>query len=138
MKKLLSVFLVACILTACSSYGEKYKVNEKSEIYYKDGMTSGDAKILGDFLVKNGYFDNQTEKTVQLGRENDTINIKFVVDKTKLTEDVSADALFMIVGTAISTEVFGGKPLKIVLADQSLKGFRDMTVPGIEVPDSTK
>lgn len=129
MKKLLSILAVITIFAACKSYGDKYLVNEKSEIYYKDGMNADDAKRLGDFLVKNGYFDSTTNRSVQLAKTKDTINIKFVVDKTKIAEETGADALFMIMGAAIKSEVFASKPLKIVLADAYMVGFKDIVIP---------
>ena len=138
MKKLLCLLLVISFLAACSSYGDKYKVNEKSEVYYKDGMTSDDAKRLGDFLLKNGYFDSTSEKSVQLAKENDSIAVKFVVDKTKVSQTEGADALFLIMGSAISSEVFMGKPLKIILADAYMKGFKNVPIPGAAAADTTK
>jgi hypothetical protein len=139
MKKILFFIAFVAIFSACNSYGDKYLVNSKSEVYYKDGMTAGDAKLLGDFLLKNGYFDSTNERSVQLAREKDTINVKFVVDKEKMSSDIqNADALFMIMGTALSAEVFGAKPLKIILADQYMKGFRNVIVPGTVIEEPKK
>jgi hypothetical protein len=138
MKKLLCLIAIISVFAACSSYGDKYQVNEKSEVYYKDGMTAEDAKKLGDFLMKNGYFDSTNEKSVQLLKEKDTIAVKFVVDKAKVAETESADALFMIMGSAISSEIFSGKPLKIILADAYMKGFKDVAIPGSASSDSTR
>jgi hypothetical protein len=139
MKRLFLFIIVIAVFAACNSQGEKYQVNEKSEIYYKDGMTAGDAKLLGDFLLKNGYFDTLNEKTVQLGVEKDTITVKFAVDKGKVLQDeVSADAMFMIMGTAISADVFAARPLKIVLADLYMKGFRNVFIPGTNTSGPNK
>ena len=138
MKKLLLIMIAAVYFVSCNSHGDHYNVNDNSIIYYKDGMTQGDAKILGDFLVKNGYFDTRTEKAVQLGVEKDTINIKFGIDRSKVTDEMSVQSLFIVMGTAISAEVFGGKPLKIVLADQELKAFDDVTIPGTSMGEPAK
>lgn len=129
MKKLLSFLAIVSIFAACKSYGDKYKVNDKSEIYFKDGMNADDAKRLGDFLVRNGYFDSTSSRSVQLTKAKDTINIKFVVDKAKVAEETGADALFTIMGSAIKTEVFASKPVKVVLADEYMAGFRDIVIP---------
>lgn len=129
MKKLLCIVLCVSVIAACNSLGDKYEVNEKSDIFYKDGMTSGDAKLLGDFLVRNGYFDSVTEKSVQLFRHNDSVTVKFMDDKARL-DSTTTEALYVIMGTSISTEVFGARPLRLELADHNMKTFRIIPVPG--------
>jgi hypothetical protein len=131
MKKISCFLAVLLMLGACnSSYGDKYEVNKKSTIYYTGGLTAGDAKLLGDFLLQNGYFDSLTEKTIQLAKEKDTIIVKFVEDEAKLSKDAGAvDANFIVMGTAIGSGVFPNNPLKIILADPSFKGYRDFAIP---------
>jgi len=125
MRKLFMLFCVAAVLvTACNSYGDKIKVNNKSEVYYKDGASKEEAQALGDFLLKNNYFDSLSEKTVQLTKTKDTFNVKFVVDKAKIEKDANTEFLFQILGAAISSSVFKNKPVKIVLADTYIKAFK--------------
>jgi hypothetical protein len=128
MRKFISLLVItSIILLGCNSYGEKYSVNDKSEVYYKgDGVTADDAKRLGDFLLKNNYFDSATEKSVQLTRTVDTFNVKFVVDKEKVTSTENAEMLFTIMGMAISSDVFSGKPVKVILADTRMEGFKEI------------
>jgi hypothetical protein len=130
MKKILFFSAFVAVLGACNSFGDEYKVNKKSTIYYKDGLTAGDAKILGEFLLRNGYFDSLNEKTVQLARVKDTIILKFVEDEARLNKDAgTVDAYFMVMGTSIGSGVFPNNPLKIILADPSLKGYWDLVIP---------
>jgi len=139
MKKLLFVFfLAAVVLAACNSYGDKVMINDKSEVYYKgDGVTAADAQKLGEFLLKNNYFDTISKKSVQLTKTTDTFNVKFVVDKAKIETQKNADFLFQIMGTAISSEVFGNKPVKVVLADERMKAFKDVPMYNTEIPAIT-
>ncbi len=139
MRKLFSLLvIVSVVLTACNSYGDKYMVNDVSEVYYKgDGVTADDAKRLGDFLLKNNYFDSATEKSVQLTKTVDTFNVKFVVDKEKVSQTENAEMLFTIMGAAISSEVFTGKPVKIILADTRMEGFKEIPTYTSTVDTST-
>jgi len=139
MRKLFMLFCVAAVLvTACNSYGDKIKVNNKSEVYYKDGASKEEAQALGDFLLKNNYFDSLSEKTVQLTKTKDTFNVKFVVDKAKIEKDANTEFLFQILGAAISSSVFKNKPVKIVLADTYMKAFKDVLPYSLnETPDSS-
>lgn len=140
MKKVLALLpLIILAIAACNSYGEKVKINDVSEVYYKgDGVNADDAKRLGDFLLKNNYFDTKTSKTVQLMKTSDTFDVKFVVDKTKVEQEKNAEFLFQIMGTAISADVFHNKPVKIILADQYMKGFKEVPMYSTPAPaDST-
>jgi hypothetical protein len=146
-KLLLILFTVASIMMiACNSWGDKYMANDKSEVYYKDGATADDAKRLGDFLLKNNYFDSATEKSVQVTKTVDTFNVKFVVDKEKVSQTENAEMLFTIMGAAISSDVFTGKPVKIILADTRMESFKeiptytstiDTTSTTVEAPTNT-
>jgi hypothetical protein len=128
MGKLLSALIIVSIaLSACNSYGDKLKVNDKSEVYYKDGATSEDAKKLGDYLLKEGYFDSTNEKSVQLSKTKDTFNVKFVVDKKRAEASLNeTEATFTAFGMLLSMQVFDGKPTKVMLADPYMKTFREI------------
>lgn len=139
MKKLSIVCLLAVVFASCSSHGEKHMVNNNSEVYFKgDGVTSDDAKRLGDFLLKNGYFDSVNQKTLQLTRTDDTFNIKFVVDTQLVSRDQNAEMIFTIMAPAISSAVFNSKPVKMIWADQKLVLFRELgTFTGTPVSTDT-
>lgn len=141
MKKILIVLAaVTFVFAACNKFGEKYQPNDKSEVYYKgDGVTADDAKRLGDFLLKNNYFDTISEKSVQLTKTVDTFNIRFVVDEQKVNEAPNAEMLFTIMGAAISADVFGNKPVKVILADAQMKAFKEIPpyIPAAEPADTT-
>ena len=138
MKKLVALFCFAALLvTACNSYGDKIKINDKSEVYYKDGASKDDAQRLGNFLLKNSYFDSLSEKSVQLTKNKDTFDVKFVVDKAKVEQQGNSEFLFQILGAAISSEVFANKPVKVILADQYMKGFKDVLPYSLEDPADT-
>jgi len=134
MKKILFFLLPFTVLvSSCNlfnDYGKKYKVNDKSSVYYKgDGVTEADAKKLGDYLLQGQYFDTKTDKAVQITKDGDTYVLHFVVDKDKLEKNKDAVGTFWRLQYNISEDVFNEKPTKIILADDKLKDVQ--TVGGI-------
>jgi hypothetical protein len=127
MRKMVLFLAVIILTTSCSSYGDKVKINDKSEVYYKDGASKEYAKKLGDYLLQNGYFDTKSDKSIQLTKTKDTFNVKFVVDKKRAeTEMKETESTFTALGMLLSYQVFGGKPTRIMLADQYMKTFREL------------
>ena len=130
MKRNLLFFLlsVSVLMTSCdlfNNYGKKVEIN-KSEVYYKgDGVTESDAKKLGDYLLKIGYFDNTSEKSVQLTKdENDkeTYLVRFVVNPDALAKNKeNALMTFWYWQDMLATGVFDDKKTRIVLADTKMK-----------------
>lgn len=131
MRKILLLLLpVTLLFTSCdlfNNYGKKYKVNDKSTVYYKgDGVTEADAKKLGEFLVQEEYFDTKTDKAVQLIKDGDDYVLRFVVDKDKLDKNKDAIPTFWRLQYTISEDVFNNKKAKIILADDHLKDIQNV------------
>ena len=103
---------------ACSNYGEKLEFNG-GEMYYTKNTTEADAKKLGDYLVKEGYFDGKP-KTVQLDKSGSTYQVKMVIQKESQTDPKILEALKTFAGQ-ISSEVFANAATEIHVCDDSLK-----------------
>ena len=123
MKNYLLLAVTAAVLLV-SCYGKKLKINDKSEVYYKDGATEAEAKKLGDYLLQNEYFDANNARTVQLLKQDSTYIIKFVTDRKLIESDTSYTGNFQLFGFLIKTEVFANKPVKVELADESLETYK--------------
>ncbi|HEX6915477.1 MAG TPA: hypothetical protein VF145_09560 [Chitinophagaceae bacterium] len=137
MKKMILVCtLLSAAVCGCNNRGEKLMINDKSELYYKgDNVSADEAKRLGDFLLRNNYFDTISKKTVQLTKTVDTFNIRFAVDEDRVKNDAGAEMLFSIMGSAISSMVYNGKPVKVILADQEMKDFKTFPVTGSQTEE---
>ncbi|MDQ6608474.1 MAG: hypothetical protein M3Y85_01480 [Bacteroidota bacterium] len=126
-KNLLLLLPLFFILASCnlfSSFGKKVSFGE-SEVYYKgDGVTEADAKRLGDFLVEQEFFDKETPKSVQITNDGKDYLVHFVVDKKKVTS--AARLNWWKYQYDISKDVFKGKPVRIILADDQLKDIEIM------------
>lgn len=129
MKKICLLFFAAAILLAsCNSYGDKVKINDKSEVYYRgDGVTEADAKKLGDFLLKQGLFDDKNERSVQLSKDSGAYVVRFVFDKATFEKDKETTLLgFQVWQMWISENVFNSAKTKVVLADNKFKDFQQI------------
>lgn len=123
MKKILLVLLpLVYLLTSCEDYGNKVSIG-KNEVYYKgDGATETEAKKLGDFLKKVGWFNDSATRSAQLTKQNNAYVVRFVVDKDKVDfNDKSMMNEFWLLQSQISEGAFSGAKTKIILADTKLK-----------------
>lgn len=121
-KMLLSIFGAALLLWACEDYGTKVRINHKSEVFYKNDATEAEAKKLGNFLLKQGYFTTVDTRSVQLLKEDEIYTVKFVVEEEKLKKDRENVLLgFKVWQMWIQDGVFGGAKTKVVLANNKLE-----------------
>src|SRR5665647_3639957 len=100
-----------------NSNGKKYAFDKKHNIFYKgEGLTETNAKDLAENLKEQGYFTGDDEASIQISKTDatkDTVNLKFVVDKAKLTPDI--EKTFFQLGTLIPKKVFNGAPVIVCL-----------------------
>lgn len=142
MKKAVLVILTSCIgFVSCnilSPYGKKVNINPTSEVYYKgDGVTEADAVKLGQYLLRNKYFDSTTTKSVQLTKDT-TFVVKFVIDETKLKDNPMAEIGFMAMKFLLQDSVFNGQKIKVILANTEMKGIKTVEDFGSNSTDSSK
>ncbi|MEJ7911634.1 MAG: hypothetical protein WKF70_00670 [Chitinophagaceae bacterium] len=125
----LALISAALMLTSCNDYGETITINEKSEVFYKgDGVGEADARNLGDFLLKQGYFTPTDERSVQLTKDGATYVVKFILDEDKIKAQDSATMVtgFKVWHMWIQDNVFDGAKTRLVLADAKLKDLREI------------
>lgn len=106
---------------ACSNYGTKLEFNG-GEVYYTKNSNEADAKKLGDYLVKEGFFDGKP-KTVQLDKSGSTYQVRMVIQKEKQNDQATSDSLKEF-STQISKDVFGNAATEIHICDEELKTIK--------------
>lgn len=117
---LAGMLLAVTALTGCDTYGTKLQFKD-GELYYTDQVTEAEADKLGEFLVKNGYFKDGKQVSVQLTRENHVYQVRLVViDDYKSNKDVYPKA-FQRMAASIAVDVFDGKPVEIHLTNNRLE-----------------
>jgi hypothetical protein len=104
-----------------SEYGKRLQFNG-GELYYTTAVTAAEAHRLGEYLIKEGFFDGK-DKTVQLTRWGNTYQVRWVVkvgadkkpDYIKTCQDFSRN---------LSANVFHGASTEVHLCDEHLKTLR--------------
>ncbi len=134
------MLVVMVAIAACNllnPYGKKVNINSKSEVYLKgEGVTEAEATKLGNYLLKIGFFDDSTQKSVQLLKDS-TYVVKFVVDAEALKQNPSAEVSFMAIQMLITDSVFNGNKVRVVLADSNLKDIKTVGQQAIATSDTT-
>lgn len=107
--------------------GKKYTLNDKHHVYYKgDGVTEDDAKKVGTYLTGIGLFGADNEMDVQINAEKNSndINIRFIVDKDKVTPQIENS--FLSIGNDMAAKIYPDKTLHIILADPHFDDIKDV------------
>lgn len=108
--------------------GKKYAFDKKHNIYYKGkDLTETNAKNLAEYLKDQEYFTSDKETAIQISKTDatkDTVNLKFVVDETKVTPDIEKE--FLQLGTFIPKNIFNGAPVAVYLADDQLDVIKNL------------
>jgi hypothetical protein len=124
MKKYL-LFLLAPWMAACSNYGSK-ATSDNIEVYYKEGISKEQAEKtarLFDNLLNESNPADKAKKSFQLQKTGDTVLLKMVADKAKLSG--VGDDSFYAIGTLVSDSVFAGAVVNLTLTDDTFKGFKE-------------
>ena len=114
------------LLTGAANYGMLMEVNH-ADLYYTPAVSQADAKALGDYLVKEKFFDGR-HLSVQLTKEGETIQVRFPVKPGFEKDETYIDSVRAL-GQQISVNVFQGAPVEVHLCDGNLKTLR--AVPGV-------
>jgi hypothetical protein len=124
-KNFITAALVLTVLLAvglaCSNYGTKLDFNN-GELYYTDNVTEADARKLGEYLVKTGFF-NGRKITVQLDKAGVTYQFRMVVQPEKQNDEPTAVLMKAFAGE-ISEDVFNDAPTELHICDDQLKTLR--------------
>ena len=127
---LLLLALFSMVLTSCNlfnDYGKKVKIGNNEVFYKGEGVTEEEAKKLGEYLKKDAYFDDKTEKSVQLTKSGSDYVVRLVVDKDKLDlKNTATMNQYWVMQHILSENVFNGAKTRVVLADTKLKDIHPM------------
>ena len=141
-KKIVTAFVGLMLFTACDNYGKKLTFNDtKGEVFYKsEGVTEADANAVGRLLEDQQFFlKDDKKRSVQLVKNNNRIEARFVIDEKVLATIPNADNAFSSIGDLMSKTIFNNTPVDIIYTDDTFKDKKTVsfkTTP--EVPASKK
>ncbi|HEX8844659.1 MAG TPA: hypothetical protein VF791_08455 [Pyrinomonadaceae bacterium] len=123
-RTLFLIFVVAASLlsASCSSYGTKLEY-KKGKLYYTSNVTEADARKLGDYLDKGGFFSETEERALQLDKAGDTYQMRVSV-KEGVDKDPKYEKPFAQIASAVSKNVFGGAKVEVHFTDQYFKTLK--------------
>jgi hypothetical protein len=121
------VCVVVWVILREAKQGPSVDYGGEQKMYYVDGATEAEARQLGDYLRKEGFFRNGGGgRTVQLARIPDGYAVSFVLTKGH-ENDADVEEATRRLGQRISALVFEGKAIEIRLCDGHMaviKSFR--------------
>jgi hypothetical protein len=115
---ILAIALLMVVGLACKGNGTKLEFNG-GELYYTDNVTESEAKKLGEYLVKEGFYDGKP-KSVQLDKEGSNYQFRMVVQKEKQNDPQTLD-MMKTFGKELSADVFNNAPVEMHVCDETLK-----------------
>lgn len=130
--------LVSALFSGCSSksipkeWGKRFVYNGSS-LFYASSVTEAEARKLGEYLLKAGFFQKEKKGTVQLNKEGEIYQFRMVV-KEGMEKDMEFIKTAGMFAAEISRDVFEERPLEIHLCDNKLKTVQAVT---FELTDST-
>ena len=121
MNGFLVIATLLVIGLACSNYGTKLEFNG-GELYYTKNVNEGEAKKLGEYLVKEQFF-NGKKVTAQLDKAGATYQVRLVIVPEKQNDADTLAALKAFAGD-VSTNVFNNAATEVHVCDDSLKTLK--------------
>jgi hypothetical protein len=117
--------VLAGLYVAGSGHGNRLAF-ERGELYYNHPVTPEEAQRVGEYLVQQDIFNAQKGATVQLDKDHERYQLRFVVDPA-LAEGTLANVQFAVIGSDIAQNVLSGQPLDVLLCDDQLTPLRTLT-----------
>lgn len=121
------VCVVVWVILREARQGPSVDYGGDQKVYYVDQATEAEARQLGDYLRKEGFFrGGGGGKTVQLARTGEGYAVSFVVTKGH-ENDADVEQATRQLGRQISALVYEGKEIEIRLCDEHMdviKSFR--------------
>ena len=103
----------------------KRQVHSGGELYFAAGVEPAVANELGNYLVKDGFFDG-APKTVRLTKASSGWQVQIVV-QPGVEKDPSFVKLTQEVAKALSDQVFDGEKVEVHLCDSTLQALQVVT-----------
>jgi hypothetical protein len=128
--------LLAAILTSCGSDFGKKVTKENIEVYYKDGITAGEAEQLADMLYRGDKQVNKDtrQKSIQTIKRGDTVVFRMVLADESKAGSVE-EATMLAMANTISDSIFKSAPVNVELTDKRFKTLRSFTYQKISTAD---
>jgi hypothetical protein len=110
-------------LYAIGSNSDERLVFKRGELYYRAPVSQAEAQRVGEYLVEEGYFNDQHDTSVQLIKEREIYDVRFVVQPAR-ADDTLVNIVYGAMGREIGRRILGDQPIEVVLVDQQLQPLK--------------
>lgn len=135
MKKItgiLTIIITGIFIQGCgllSDFGDKMTFGA-GEVFYKDGATKDEAEKLGNYLLAEGFFDEESPKSVQISKKNDTYIFKMATQDDYI-RDVNFERSVEFITMDLSADVFNNAKVDVYLTDEMFNTEKEIPFFGV-------
>lgn len=118
------IVVLSVLLYSCNSpYGKRVKINDRIEVYIKNGATEDEAKIFGNY-IDTVWKGATNQKSFQLSKDSGQYTVRMVVDENKIKADSSLDVSFIAIQFLLEQQVFKSSKVRLILTDDHFKDLK--------------
>ena len=117
------VLTLAAGLYAIGSNADARVAFKRGELWYRPPVSAAEARRVGDFLTEAGYFNDDVAVTVQLAKEQDRYQVRFVVQPDH-RDDLLSNIVLGSMGREIGQRILGGQVVQVALVDPQLQPLK--------------
>ena len=134
MKKLFFISAITLLFTSCNNFasnggfGERVKISDELEVFYKGDATEEEAKALGEYLEEESLIKAVSgTASIQLDKEEDAYTVRIVYNKEAYEENSEAYLFtFSSWPQLVSKKVFKGDDTEVMIADEKFKEVEEV------------
>lgn len=115
---LMSAALLVAFTAGCNDYGTKLDYNG-SDVYYTKNVTEAEAKAVGDYLDKEGYFKSG-RKSFRLDKDGNVYRFQIILDDNYKANELYPEG-FKLTGARISHFALKDAPVAMVLSNNKFE-----------------
>lgn len=139
MKQMLfSLLILSTFFASCSADKKTTKLSfNGGELLYTDLVTEAQAKDLGNYLVKEGFYDGR-KKTTQLDKQGNVFHFAMILNDT-LINSAEYTAMGQLSCDELSQKVFHGSPVEVDFCDDQMNVKKNLkAIPAKPLTENTQ
>lgn len=120
---------VGCSSKSSAQWGKVLKYDKGGSLFYTSNVTEEEARRLGDYLLKVGFFQDDEPRISQLTKEGGVYQFRVVVDKEVIEKKPAPETMGPVEAAGLlaqemSERLFNGAKVEWHLCDDKLKTMR--------------
>jgi len=116
--------LIALIIYCDFIPNNSIKYN-KNELYYTDNVTNSEAKEVGDYLKSEGFFDNTSQISAKIDKQNNVYILSLIINSDYLNNKKLITAMNLL-SNDLSKNFFANAKVRIDLCNNRFKVLKSL------------